>query len=334
MYRESKRLSWLVLFFLVIFFFHYCYAFGNNCPNELVTAASNQCPSNLAEMSANCPHKSKYALVDVMTALQGWDYATCGNKYVMWSCGYVACTFTASCTTVGTYQAAECTDAPMKIKTTYVMAWFQLSTTCTPTATSDCQSCNNLPANAVYTGVADTISSCPFQCNAGYYLSGATCPPCQNGWFSAAGSSSCSACTNAVATAVYTSPGTNSDNCQWSCDVGRYLSTPTSCSACTNAPSTGYYTSKGTTSTNCQFACNAGYYLAGSCVICPIGQYSLGNVLSCSPCTNSPATGYYTSSGTTSTNCLIGCNIGYYLDTPTSCSACTNAETTGYCTSS
>ena len=87
--------------------------------------------------------------------------------------------------------------------------------------------CTQIP-NATFSGAASPTTSptgCPFSCNNGYYLSGA---------------SSCAACTGLPNKAVWTGPGTTATNCPWTCGAGYYLKAGV-CTACPLCTTNGYY---------------------------------------------------------------------------------------------
>ena len=248
----------------------------------------------------------------------------------------------------------------------------QYSTVCTPTANSACQTCTNLPSHSVFTsaGKEGNPNSCESACAPGYWKDGSSCAACDTSSCpvgnyrspcTASANGKCVACSKAPEHAVYTSGGKpyNSDDCDWSCASGYYLSgstclpcsnptcpigqysticTPTAnsvCQACTDLPSHGTFTSSGEKGSagSCQTACVAGYWKqASSCIACTTTSCSVGNYRSactasadgqCVPCTNKPAGASYTSAGQpyNSDDCAWSCTTGNYLSGST-CSPC------------
>jgi hypothetical protein len=136
-------------------------------------------------------------------------------------------------------------------------------------------------------------------------------------------------------TGIYTGQaGTVADCAQ--CNSGLYKSggcsgtQDTICSPCLVCPA----------GTNLLGGCNSTHdSICGFCPICPVGLYP-GNDCGCSKCINMDnRTGYYTGSGTNSTNCPFSCNAGYFyrgntcspcpvggysVSNSTTCSLCTN----------
>lgn len=107
-----------------------------------------------------------------------------------------------------------------------------------------------------------------------------------------------------------------------SCPLGQFIG-EFFCLPCTNGRAGAIFISVG----SCQNVCAAGYYGVGTaCVQCAVGRYSGVNSTNCSAC-NTPAGGYvFTTAGTNSTNCLVGCAAGWFTSMPAVCSACTPGE--------
>ena len=218
--------------------------------------------------------------------------------------------------------------------------------------------------------MAGDPNSCQTACAAGYWSNGASCVACDTsscavGQYrspcTATANGKCVACSKAPQNADYASAGKpyNSDDCDWSCRAGYYLSgstclpcssltcpigqystvcTPTAnsaCQPCNNLPTNGVYTSAGQQGSpgSCQTGCAVGYWKQGSgCVACDttscaVGQYRSACTASangqCVPCTKAPANAQYTSAGKPygADACDWSCQTGYFL-AGSVCSAC------------
>ncbi len=191
-----------------------------------------------------------------------------------------------------------------------VGTWSSSSTACSP--------CTNLPANAAYSGVGFSATSCFYKCNVGYLLSPNTpatpCMPCAPGTRyvpptpTSPSSSSCAPC-NPGAYA----PLPASTACL-ACPSGAYaLAGSTTCTACA-VPNNTYtvFVGRGTSPT-CAFYCKPGSMLnrpittpsptTASCAQCPAGTYAAApSSTACTAC----AGGTWAAAGATAcAACLV-----------------------------
>ena len=170
------------------------------------------------------------------------------------------------------------------------------------------------------------IASC-ISCPAGTYSdtagkSGTTatqCSACADGYFSAAGASSCGQCTAACTGSTY-----ESTSCSATSDR-----VCTACTSCTN-PTNGTASVTGCSGTSgpgtCSYSCDAGYYYDSSastptCTKCTAGTYSAAGSTSCTSC----AAGTYSAAGASS---CTNCDAGKYSDAKAS--SCTNCAAGKY----
>ncbi|GAB5388538.1 MAG: hypothetical protein Alpg2KO_15060 [Alphaproteobacteria bacterium] len=192
-------------------------------------------------------------------------------------------------------------------------------------------------------------------CDADHYLQGGACVPVGTGFFSAAGSTTRTACSNGPANSGYTGSGGGSNNCGWSCNSG-YSQVGQSCSsgcsagtydgysvgalshegsaqvtrAASIANGTGYYEATANCSAGSMTVsgeslvvsgCDAGYYQSGnSCVAVGTGFYSPAGSTSQVACTNKPSSSNYTSPGGGTNTCGWACVTDFY-QTSSTCSA-------------
>ena len=171
-----------------------------------------------------------------------------------------------------------------------------------------CFPCTNLPANAIYSGVGSSATTCAYKCNAGYLPSPTTpatpCAPCAPGTRYLA--SSCTPC-NPGAYA----PLPASTACL-ACPSGAYaLAGSTTCTACA-VPNNTYtvFVGRGTSPT-CAFYCKPGSMLnrtnpspsPASCAQCPAGTYAAApSSTACTAC----AGGTWAAAGATAcAACLV-----------------------------
>ncbi len=213
-----------------------------------------------------------------------------------------------------------------------------------------CTACTNKPSYSTYSGNGGTSNSCPWTCDAAYYLNGSACTArninCNEG---ATKSQSCLTSGTQTATCLYGAPNAWGAWGSCSCNTGYcnngstcisigvgYYRSGESCTGCNNAPANTYYTGAGTTTSNCSYTGNNGYCSNGtSYVTIPVGQYRSGE--NCASCTNAPANTTYTGNGGTANSCPYTGVSGYcwngssYVGIPTgqyrsgeNCTACTN----------
>ena len=263
--------------------------------------------------------------------------------------GSTACTNCSAGTYLSGTQCANCTGG------TYSGSG---ATSCTP--------CVNLIGNATYLAnqPGTNATNCPLACRAGfnYAPNMNACSPCSVGQWSAAGSTTCGACTLLPINATYSGVGTSATACPFTCNSGYYQS-GASCVPCAAGTfslagacvpcAMGTYSSLASTNcTQCQpgyyslsgwsncTACAAGTRLsAGVCVPCVASSYSASNSTTCSIC----AAGTYSLSGATactacpnqngytaflgrsaSSSCPFYCIAGSFMLNRTICTACAN----------
>lgn len=156
-----------------------------------------------------------------------------------------------------------------------------------PSSCATCLAGNYCPSGTLIACPAGTC--CP---------AGATSTGCAIGsycWDS--GSNTCASCTNKPASrSTYTSAGTSTSDCAWSC---------------TAAPSNSIQNPS-----TCLFSCNGGYYSDSiQCLLCGPGKYCpVGSTAE-----NNCAANYYCPNTVTQINCTSSCNAGFYIS-----SACTS----------
>ncbi len=159
-------------------------------------------------------------------------------------------------------------------------------------SSSQCVPCTNtIPSGAKY--LPGYYTSCPFACTSGSYSSGALCPYCAAGTWSASGATVCSSCTNTYPLfASYSGVGaTSATNCSWSCNTGYKLSPDTT--KCATPCSNTSYTLPNGTCAKCTVCAPGSYvstncsaYVDANCSACPSSFYSAANnSISCMACT-------------------------------------------------
>ena len=203
--------------------------------------------------------------------------------------------------------------------------------------TATCSTCSNAPANTNYTGPASS-SSCPWECNAGYYGSSAngdtSCAACGSGYFCTGGIHRAHCSTTLKSGAATPDSYTSLSSGSWSdythgtsasdCICNWYFSDESTTrylmqSACQNGPTGHKYRTYS--------QCRSGYYATGS--------LGWGNwYTSCTACDNAPNNATYTSYSTPSemyaeeSNCPWECNDGYNLTADNQCGQfCTSGIT-------
>ena len=226
---------------------------------------------------------------------------------------------------------------------------------------TSCSPCTNGPANSTYTSYSTPSamyaveSNCPWQCNAGYYKSGSSCPAC-TGVSATDLSQSCSRSPTSTELSNAHAYAGSISGAKQQC-TGKHTGGPGGTSgsgSCTGCNAWGPCSGGSLTISSCK----SGYYKSGnSCPKCPSGYTSAagttGGIGSCyksctksctQSCTISNASsctyGSKTTSGTqyyggscdasNPGNCPItgwSCNAKYY-HTDSGCSACTGVSAT------
>ena len=241
---------------------------------------------------------------------------------------YPACTYTVNCN--AKYGASG-------NKTTNPACTICANNQYSAGGTATCSTCSNAPANTNYTGPASS-SSCPWECNAGYYGSSAngdtSCAACGSGYFCTGGIHRAHCSTTLKSGAATPDSYTSLSSGSWSdythgtsasdCICNWYFSDESTTrylmqSACQNGPTGHKYRTYS--------QCRSGYYATGS--------LGWGNwYTSCTACDNAPNNATYTSYSTPSemyaeeSNCPWECNDGYNLTADNQCGQfCTSGIT-------
>ena len=320
-----------------------------------VACSSGQYAAALSTTCTNCTNKPVNAASATYSAVGGgvnqcpYTAVTCNAAYE-WNGTTTYAGAACNACAVGQWSAAGGTCAACT-NTTVGNYWISNAT-----VAGGCllASCTTKLGTSTYTSHGGTTDSCTYACNAGYGTVNCTqcgidtkdgtaggqeaCVACAAGQFAAAGSTSCTACSNGAGSFTYTLTGGGSNNCSYSCNAGYGSASCTQCGfgtydgtgggqeACVSAtPGNAVGTLGATSQTNC----NPGEYMpnsgASSCWMTSPGYYTNASVqtsqTACGVDQRSNAvTGNFGSTG------CIACGAGTYAATGSdSCTSCTNA---------
>jgi len=216
-----------------------------------------------------------------------------------------------------------------------------VSQSCTPGQTRVCEVTNGGGVATCNTQGSEFGACAINQCGLDFYLNGGSCNAVRTGEFSPVNNPTKFACTNKPPFSSYSSVGSGSNNCEWTCNSGYFKSgnlcklqacTPNQTSACAIANGTG---EKKCSTTGEEYGsctvkgCGADYFLNGTtCGRTDIGFYSPSGSTENIACSNGPANSIYTTRGNGTNSCQWSCSEGFF-QSGNSCSpkACEPSET-------